>query len=108
MSLVVSREDVLGDPVTENLALCNALCSLLFRDLRPNVPVKSKQKKSNAIHRDLVLQSRHSPLPSLRWAHVDGFAKLLLVPLSEVIKGVIVVIAHWPETRLTDLAVKHC
>ena len=108
MSLVVSREDVLGDPVTENLALCNALCSLLFRDLRPNVPVKSKQKKSNAIHRDLVLQSRHSPLPSLRWAHVDGFAKLLLVPLSEVIKGVIVVIVHWPETRLTVLAVKHC
>lgn len=105
MSLIVSGEDVLGDPVTENLALCNALCSLLFRDLRPKVPVKSK---SNDIHRDLVLQSGHLPLPSLRWAHVDGFAKLLFVALSEVIKGVIVVIVHWPETRLTVLAVEHC
>lgn len=45
MSLVISREDVLGDPVAENLALCNALCFLLFRDFRPKVPIKSNQKK---------------------------------------------------------------
>lgn len=98
--ILVRPHDVLLEPSSENLHLCHAPSTFFFGE-----------RNSNAPGRMLI---QHKPQPRLYipyspslphiWSHIRRLAKPLKVISSELIKGVVCIVVHWPHSALLTSA----